>query len=186
MRRSSSVALALAAALLACDVPESAYQYTDSGVSPPDESTAGVDASDPADGNQDDAVTDGSTVSTDDTTTAPEEDAVDTETTTSEDEPATGPETSTETATDVAPEEEPQQETTLEAVLEANGEAARGLELFRANCTECHTVMIRSRIDKLSEEDVINAILEGPGRMPSFAATLSAQEIADITAWLLE
>jgi len=181
-----SVVLMMASALLACDVPQSAYEYTDGGVSQSDESTAGDDTSEPVDDNVDDAVTDGSAISTDDTTQPPEEDVVDTETQPPGEATTTASETSTETATDVVPPDEPKPVVTLEAVMAAEGVADRGLELFRAHCTDCHTVMIRSRIDNLSEEEAITAILEGPGRMPAFAATLSAQEIADITAWLFE
>ena len=72
----------------------------------------------------------------------------------------------------------------------ADGDATSGEALFTANCMGCHGADATGGgggpdIAGISDSNpVINTILDGAGSMPSFADTLSDQEVSDILAWL--
>jgi ubiquinol-cytochrome c reductase cytochrome c subunit len=79
----------------------------------------------------------------------------------------------------------------------AGGDAARGGELFRTNCSQCHNFIGRGgalthgrEAPSLHDVDpryLYEAMLTGPQNMPSFPDTiLSEQDKQDIIAWMEE
>ena len=91
----------------------------------------------------------------------------------------------------------PAPEATPTAVLPtAEGDAARGVELFAANCAPCHgsegqggavakePLNSAEFLDSQSDDDLRQTISDGAGTaMPGFGGRLTAQEIADIVAF---
>ncbi len=78
----------------------------------------------------------------------------------------------------------------------AEGDAARGAELYAANCAPCHgsegqggavakePLNSAEFLDSQSDDDLRKATSDGVGTaMPGFGGTLTAQEIADIIAF---
>lgn len=75
--------------------------------------------------------------------------------------------------------------------LDLEGDAARGAALFSSRCAVCHGddgsggsqgVNIADHVPYHSDEDLVELLAEGEGRMP--APGLSDQEIADVLAYL--
>jgi mono/diheme cytochrome c family protein len=76
---------------------------------------------------------------------------------------------------------------------EGSGDAAAGEEVFLANCGSCHTLAdagttgtIGPNLDAASPsaDKVVERVTNGAGVMPSFADTLSEQQIADVAAYV--
>lgn len=78
------------------------------------------------------------------------------------------------------------------AVMAVPGDAPRGGALYARDCTGCHGVdgrkmhnaSLPEAVARGSDADLVDAILAGPGFMPSYAERLSPAEIADLLAWL--
>ncbi|MFD5317299.1 c-type cytochrome [Streptomyces sp. NPDC127098] len=79
----------------------------------------------------------------------------------------------------------------------AEGDAARGGELFRSNCSQCHNFVGRGgaltngkeapSLHNIEPRYIFEAMLTGPQNMPSFPnSTLTEQDKRDIIAWLDE
>lgn len=75
--------------------------------------------------------------------------------------------------------------------LDLEGDSARGAALFASRCAVCHGddgsggsqgVDIADHVPFHSDEDLVELLAEGEGRMP--APGLSDQEIADVLAYL--
>lgn len=76
------------------------------------------------------------------------------------------------------------------------GEArvARGGEHYRLNCAACHgaegiggaltTEDVTPSLQHASSDDVANAVVAGPGAMPSFDASFDEQALADTAAYV--
>ena len=100
------------------------------------------------------------------------------------------PTTPTETTdTETTPPETPT-ETTPGG---ASGSEAAGEEIFRAQCAACHTLAdagttgsVGPNLDSSqpSSELVVDRVTNGQGAMPSFADTLSEEQIADVAAYV--
>jgi mono/diheme cytochrome c family protein len=75
----------------------------------------------------------------------------------------------------------------------ATGDPTAGKEVFTSTCGSCHTLAdagtsgaIGPNLDDLapSEETVANQVRTGGGAMPAFGDELSAQQIADVAAYV--
>ena len=75
------------------------------------------------------------------------------------------------------------------------GDAAAGEELYANNCAACHGLQgeggragpaLRGRQSAANEAAVFEQILNGGGGMPSFEGTLTPEQIADVTAYVVE
>lgn len=73
------------------------------------------------------------------------------------------------------------------------GNAAAGKVVFKANCTACHTLAdadakgtVGPNLDQVKPSDAVVAaqVTNGGGVMPAFKDTLSAQQIADVAAYV--
>ena len=62
-------------------------------------------------------------------------------------------------------------------------------------CYRCHNgdgmgtlrgPSLEHRVPKLTDQQIVTTILEGPGLMPSFKGKVTPDEVAQITAWLRE
>ncbi len=76
-----------------------------------------------------------------------------------------------------------------------NGDAAAGKAVFEAKCGVCHTLSdagttgtVGPNLDeaKPSLELALDRVVNGQGVMPSFKGQLSAQEIADVAAYVVK
>jgi mono/diheme cytochrome c family protein len=122
------------------------------------------------------------------TETTPTEPAP-TETTPTETTPAeTTGETETTDETETTGEAETETETT-----ESQGDTVAGKEIFLANCASCHTLAdagttgtIGPNLDAASPsaDKVVERVTNGQGVMPSFADSLSEQQIQDVAAYV--
>ncbi len=108
-----------------------------------------------------------------------------TETTPTETTPA---ETTGETETTEETETTGETETT-----EGQGDVVAGKEIFLANCGSCHTLAdagttgtIGPNLDAASPsaDKVVERVTNGQGAMPSFADSLSEQQIQDVAAYV--
>ena len=79
--------------------------------------------------------------------------------------------------------------------LALKGDAAAGKALFTTNCGGCHTLAdagtsgaVGPNLDnsKPSAELVATNVTNGKGNMPPFGESLTAQQIADITAYVTQ
>jgi mono/diheme cytochrome c family protein len=98
--------------------------------------------------------------------------------------------------TEPAPTEPPGTETEpteTEAPPPAEGDPAAGKAVFAGSCTGCHalsdagaTGAVGPDLDATmpSEELVVDRVTNGQGAMPSFAGSLSEQEILDVAAYV--
>lgn len=76
-------------------------------------------------------------------------------------------------------------------ILALTGDPANGETLFTANCETCHGVaavggsgpVLAGEFEAIEED--INYILDGKEEMPAFGDTLSDQDVADISEYLL-
>ncbi len=108
----------------------------------------------------------------------------------------TTPTETTETETTVTETTETETETTTETTpTEAAGDPAAGKEVFlgAAGCTGCHTLAdagstgeIGPNLDaaKPPFDLVVDRVTNGQGVMPSFAETLTEQQIQDVAAYV--
>lgn len=80
----------------------------------------------------------------------------------------------------------------------AEGDAANGAKIFSANCTVCHAggrnlimgnkTLKKDALEKYgmySLDAIKTQVTKGKGAMPAFAGRLSAQQIDDVTAYVL-
>lgn len=86
----------------------------------------------------------------------------------------------------------------VDDILALEGDAENGALVWADNCAACHAAdgtggqgpdLVSLLVNNGAEEehpDFTEMILGGEGDMPSFADTLTDQEIADILAWLDE
>jgi mono/diheme cytochrome c family protein len=70
-----------------------------------------------------------------------------------------------------------------------------GYETEKANCYECHGGEAQGvgaypdlgeRVPNLSDEEIMKAVNEGPGMMPSFRDELTEEQKENVVAWLRE
>ncbi len=108
-----------------------------------------------------------------------------TEPTPTDTEPTTTDETETTTTDET--------ETTETETTEAAGDPVAGKEVFVTNCASCHTLAdagtsgtIGPNLDAASPsyDKVVERVTNGQGAMPSFADTLSEQQIQDVAAYV--
>jgi mono/diheme cytochrome c family protein len=103
--------------------------------------------------------------------------------------------TGTVTTTDTETTDETETDTTDETETDGGGEGdpAAGKEVFTTNCASCHTLAdagstgtIGPNLDESqpSMELVVERVTNGAGVMPSFADTLSEQQITDVAAYV--
>ncbi len=112
----------------------------------------------------------------------------------------------TETETDTEPTEtepteteptdtEPTETTPTETEPGVEGDPVAGKPLFVTNCAACHTLAdagtsgtVGPNLDdsQPSLELVVDRVTNGQGGMPSFSATLSEQQIADVSAYVAQ
>ena len=106
------------------------------------------------------------------------------------DEPAHGEEAAGPEPTE--PGEEPT-ETTPTEPAPAEGDPVAGKEIFVTNCSSCHTLAdanatgaVGPNLDEAqpSRELVVDRVTNGFGGMPSFAGSLSEQQIQDVAAYV--
>jgi len=81
--------------------------------------------------------------------------------------------------------------TTVEDVLALTGDATAGSDVYANDCAVCHGAdgSGGSGSNLQGEdglEDVISVVLSGEDAMPSFEGDLTAQEIADVAAYVTE
>lgn len=78
------------------------------------------------------------------------------------------------------------------SITSLSADASAGKTLYTANCASCHgsdaasgsaNKNVANEVQS-SSSAAVNTILAGDGQMPSFASTLSDQEIADIVAYI--
>jgi mono/diheme cytochrome c family protein len=117
------------------------------------------------------------------------------------DEPEAAETTPTETdttetgATETTETETTETETTETDTTEGEGDPVAGKEVFlgTAGCTQCHTLAdagssgtIGPNLDATSPsyDKVVERVTNGQGAMPSFAETLSEQQIQDVAAYV--
>jgi cytochrome c553 len=83
--------------------------------------------------------------------------------------------------------------TTETETTDGQGDAAAGKTIFVANCASCHTLAdagtsgtIGPNLDDASPsfDKVVERVTNGQGAMPSFADTLSEQQITDVAAYV--
>jgi cytochrome c6 len=103
-------------------------------------------------------------------------------------EPPPAPTETTETETTGETGTETETETT-----EGQGDPVAGKEIFLANCGSCHTLAdagttgeIGPNLDDASpsHDKAVERVTNGQGVMPSFADTLSEQQIQDVAAYV--
>jgi len=79
--------------------------------------------------------------------------------------------------------------------LKLTGDAAAGKTVFTANCGACHTLAdagtsgaVGPNLDdaKPSKELVVTNVTNGKGGMPPFGKSLTAQQIADVAAYVTQ
>jgi len=84
-------------------------------------------------------------------------------------------------------------ETTETETTEAAGDPVAGKEVFLANCSACHTLAdagttgtVGPNLDAASPsyDKAVERVTNGQGAMPSFADTLSEQQIQDVAAYV--
>ena len=80
----------------------------------------------------------------------------------------------------------------VNAILDLPADAAAGEAVYDANCAVCHGAdgeggsgPAMAGIASEGDVDIVETVLEGEGDMPAFDQ-LSDQEIADLTAFILE
>jgi mono/diheme cytochrome c family protein len=76
-----------------------------------------------------------------------------------------------------------------DAILGLTGDATNGQKVFEANCQSCHGADGKSgtvgrNITSASDTELVHIVLNGEDEMPSFADTLSDQEIADVLGYV--
>ena len=73
------------------------------------------------------------------------------------------------------------------------GDIVTGQAVYEASCSFCHTLTgsqngstpaLTDRVPYLSEDEIIDVILNGKGSMPGYEGTLKDQEIVDVAAYL--
>lgn len=77
-------------------------------------------------------------------------------------------------------------------VASATADATAGSRVFRARCAKCHGVtgdhMKSADVGRFGlshpPEDVVSVVIGGGESMPSFNGRLTAQQIADVAAWV--
>ncbi len=77
-------------------------------------------------------------------------------------------------------------------VLELVGDPMGGRGVYETNCAECHGVDgegvtgpdLTSHLSHHGDANVVDIVLGGSGNMPSFEATLSDQDVADVLSML--
>jgi ubiquinol-cytochrome c reductase cytochrome c subunit len=78
----------------------------------------------------------------------------------------------------------------IDTIVGLTGDAANGGAVYASNCAGCHGADGNGGTEEgiLGEDDVevVEVVLNGKESMPSFADTLSDQDIADVLAWLAE
>jgi mono/diheme cytochrome c family protein len=79
--------------------------------------------------------------------------------------------------------------------LKLTGDAAAGKTVFTTNCGGCHTLAdagtkgaVGPNLDeaKPSKELIVTNVTKGKGAMPPFAGSLTAQQIADVAAYVTQ
>jgi cytochrome c6 len=109
-----------------------------------------------------------------------------------EEEPKPEPGEPTET-TPTAPEPTTGETETTPPPAGGEGDPAAGKEVFGANCASCHTLAdagstgtVGPNLDESqpSLELAVDRVTNGQGAMPSFADTLSEQQIQDVAAYV--
>ncbi len=85
---------------------------------------------------------------------------------------------------------------TVPTTAEAKGDPAAGKQVFTsAGCTSCHTLKdagatgtVGPNLDdaKPAADLVVDRVTNGKGVMPSFSGQLSAQQIADVAAYVVQ
>lgn len=97
------------------------------------------------------------------------------------------------TPTEPAPTQPPPPTDTEPAPTEPSGDETAGKEVFLAQCAACHTLAdagatstVGPSLDatKPPHDLVVELVTNGKGAMPSFADTLSEQQIADVAAYV--
>jgi len=80
----------------------------------------------------------------------------------------------------------------IAAILELDGDVAAGATGYASNCASCHgadgeggTGPAMADAVTLSDEDIVDVVLNGVGGMPGFDS-LEDQEIADILAFVTD
>lgn len=104
------------------------------------------------------------------------------------------PEPEEPTPTDTEPQTTDETETTETTETETEGgSTAAGQEIFVTNCASCHTLadagttgMVGPNLDAASpsSDRVVDRVTNGAGVMPSFADTLSEEQIQDVAAYV--
>jgi mono/diheme cytochrome c family protein len=79
--------------------------------------------------------------------------------------------------------------TPTDAILGLDGDANNGKDVYESNCQGCHgedgaSGTVNRNIRESSETELVDVVLNGEDEMPSFADTLSEQEIADVLAYV--
>jgi mono/diheme cytochrome c family protein len=78
----------------------------------------------------------------------------------------------------------------VDTIVGLTGDSTDGAVVYADNCASCHgadaTGGTERGITGAPDEEVAEVVLNGEESMPSFADTLSDQDIADVIAWLAE
>jgi cytochrome c2 len=112
----------------------------------------------------------------------------------------TGPTETTETETEPTETEPTETETTETTPTETEpggveGDPAAGATVFTTNCGACHTLSdagttgtVGPNLDDAQPplELVTDRVTNGQGAMPSFSGSLSEQQIADVSAYVVQ
>ncbi len=82
----------------------------------------------------------------------------------------------------------------VDAILALTPDAANGATLYADNCALCHGDdgeggvggQLAGQVSPDDESQIVLIILDGAGTMPSWEDYFSEQEVADVTAYLLD
>ncbi len=84
--------------------------------------------------------------------------------------------------------------TEVERVLALTGDVTAGEGIYTSNCQLCHAADgtggtgtdLTAWTASGSEEEAVTAVLAGKGTMPSYRASLSEQDVADVVAYIFD
>ena len=82
----------------------------------------------------------------------------------------------------------------VDAILALTGDTANGATLYADNCALCHGDdgeggvggQLEGEVSAAEESEIVLIILDGEGTMPAWEDYFSEQEVADVTAYLLD